>query len=80
MLQAGEISEPDLRECFLHNGIHVRYFYGENSVFDAAHVSTLENIPNVSIEPLSDWSRHVVIGEMARRNQLKDVFAKAVSG
>jgi hypothetical protein len=80
MAQAGELTVPDLRQCFIENGISVRYFYGQDYQVDAAQAEILKDIPNVSIEPVSDWSRHVVLGEMARRKQLKDVFANAVSG
>ena len=80
MVQSGELKAPDLRECFQRSGISVRYFYGQDYEFDAAQVATLEGLPNVTIEPLSEWSRHVVIGEMARRDLLKDILAKAATG
>jgi hypothetical protein len=80
LVQQGELKEPDLRKCLIQKGISVRYFYGEHYEFDAAQVETLKNIPNVSIEPVTDWDRHVVIGEMARRHQLKDILLRAATG
>lgn len=80
LVQQGVLTEPDLREYLLQTKTPVRYFYGENYEFDAVQVSTLENIPTVSIEPVKDWDRHVVIGELARRGQLKDILLTAATG
>jgi hypothetical protein len=80
MIDEGVIEEPDMRTAYQESGIRVRYFYGAEYEFDQVQVQTLEGLPNVTIEPLVDWPRHIVIAEMARRNLLKGVFANAVSG
>jgi hypothetical protein len=77
LVDDGELREPDLPELYRHNNIPVRYFYAENYAFDAAQAQLIQGTANISIEPLRDYSRHVVIGEMARRNQLKAVLADA---
>jgi hypothetical protein len=77
LIEQGVLKEPDLRQCYQENGIPVRYFYGKDYEFDAVQVKTIENLPNISIEPLRGWERHIVIGELARRNQLRPIFADA---
>lgn len=77
LIDAGELREPDLRAYYGGNGIPVRYFFAEHYQFDAVQVETIDALPNVSIEPLRNYERHVIIGEMARRNQLTTVLADA---
>jgi hypothetical protein len=79
-VKAGLLSEPDLRARYRENGVSVRYFYAADYAFDAAQVATLEGLPNVSIEPIADFGRHVVIGEMARRGMLRGVLERAATG
>ena len=80
MIEDGLVAEPDMRAAYQKSGIRVRYFYGAEYEFDKAQVPTLEGIPNVTIEPIVDWPRHIVIAEMARRKMLKGVFEDAVNG
>jgi len=80
MIDDGIIVEPDMRAAYEKSGIRVRYFYGAEYDFDKVQVPTLEGLPNVTIEPLVDWPRHIVIAEMARRGLLKGVLENAVSG
>jgi len=80
MIEDGIIAEPDMRSAYEESGIRVRYFYGAEYEFDKLQVPTLEGLSNVTIEPLVDWPRHIVIAEMARRGILKGVFEDAVSG
>ncbi len=77
LVDKGELVEPDLRQLFLGNGIPVRYFFGQDYQFDLTQSETFQDLPNVSIEGLQNWERHIVIGEMARRNQLTTVLADA---
>lgn len=76
-IDAGNLLEIDLRQCYATNNIPVRYFYAENYAFDAAQVETLEGLSNVSIEPLRNFDRHVVIGEIVRRGFLPDILRDA---
>lgn len=80
MIAAGEVVAPDLRAGIEQSGIRVRYFYGKDYLFDAVQTKTLEGLPTVTHEGLDDWSRHVVIGELARRGLLKGIFAQAATG
>jgi hypothetical protein len=77
LVDAGQLVEPDLRQLYLSNGIPVRYFFGQDYQFDLIQSATFKDIANVAIEGLQNWERHIVIGEMARRDQLKTVLADA---
>lgn len=80
MIEDGVIDEPDMRAAYEKSDTRVRYFYGAEYEFDKTQTSTLEGLPNVSIEPLANWPKHIVIAEMAQRNMLMGIFEDAVNG
>jgi hypothetical protein len=78
-IRQGKLQEPDLRSLYTQNPIRVRMFYGADYEFDAIQTKTFAGLDNVSFEPLQDFDKHFVIGELARLGQLDAILASAVN-
>lgn len=73
----GEIVPPNLRETYQRFPAQVRCFFGANNEFDARQANNLKGLPNVSLEPVENSDRHVVIYDLIRRGSFLPILQAA---